>query len=112
VRRLPTRRSALSHCASAAKMENKLNRLNQTAATAFLISFLNYPKAKFPVGNTVHSRLRAALWWTEIRAANSDQSQSQNCLFNLGMFTFIIHRHHQPINVPTAGAQAFLLEYT
>jgi hypothetical protein len=22
------------------------------------------------------------------------------------------HHHHQPINVPTAGAQAFLIDYT
>jgi hypothetical protein len=22
------------------------------------------------------------------------------------------HHHHQPINVPTAGAQAFLMDYT
>jgi hypothetical protein len=24
----------------------------------------------------------------------------------------ISHHHHQPINVPTAGAQAFLMDYT
>jgi hypothetical protein len=23
-----------------------------------------------------------------------------------------VHHHHQPINVPTAGAQAFLMDYT
>jgi hypothetical protein len=23
-----------------------------------------------------------------------------------------IHHHHQPINVPTAGAQAFLMDYS
>jgi hypothetical protein len=26
-------------------------------------------------------------------------------------FLFVIHHHHQPINVPTAGAQAFLMDY-
>jgi hypothetical protein len=26
--------------------------------------------------------------------------------------TVIYHHHHQPINVPTAGAQAFLMDYT
>jgi hypothetical protein len=33
----------------------------------------------------------------------------QHCLL---IFITLHHHHHQPINVPTAGAQAFLMDYT
>jgi hypothetical protein len=32
------------------------------------------------------------------------QEYTKTCLY--------YHQHHQPINVPTAGAQAFLIDYT
>jgi hypothetical protein len=39
------------------------------------------------------------------------QQVSSNC-WDVMLKGVYHHHHHQPINVPTAGAQAFLMDYT
>jgi hypothetical protein len=73
--------------------------------------FIHFRSSTYSLICIVHSRKDNNE--TSIQYANNDVNvELKRNTIDYRTQTGCHHHHHQPINVPTAGAQAFLLDYT